>query len=176
MLSRTTEYALRAAVSLARSGGAPCTAAELAAATRLPAGYLAKVLQSLARAGIVRSQRGLGGGFVLARPAAEISALELVNAVDPIPRIRSCPLDLPEHRSGLCQLHRKLDEAYAQIEASFRHTSLADLSQRGGGRRATPAWPPAAPSRSATKKVRKDGKGVRGAGAGRGKPASRKRT
>ena len=144
MLSQTSEYALRAAVSLAGEPGQARTAAELATATHVPAGYLAKVLQSLARAGVVRSQRGLGGGFVLARPPAEISAYEVLNAVDPIRRIESCPLKLAAHRHALCPLHRRLDDAYALIEESFRSTSLAELATDPKRRDMAPAWPPAA--------------------------------
>lgn len=142
MLSQTSEYALRAAAFLAREEGIPHTAQEIAAATQVPAGYLAKVLQQLARAGVVRSQRGVGGGFVLARPPDAVSVLEVLNVVDPIQRIARCPLGLPEHAEVLCALHRKLDDAYAVVEASFRDSSLADLVRTSPRRGAPPAWPP----------------------------------
>ncbi len=63
----------------------------------------------------------------LAREASSISLLEIVNAVEPIPRILSCPLDLPTHQLRLCPLHRKLDEAHALVEQSFATTTLGDL-------------------------------------------------
>ena len=94
MFSQTAEYALRAVVALADGGGKPLTTQQIAGMTKVPANYLAKVLQSLGRAGIVSSQRGLGGGSVLARPAAEISVYEVIEAVDSIQRIRTCPLGL----------------------------------------------------------------------------------
>jgi Rrf2 family protein len=135
-------------VFLANDGGGPRTALEIAGAARVRAGYLAKVLQLLARAGLVTSQRGLGGGFALARPAREISVLDVVQAVEPLHRIARCPVNLPEHRRGLCPLHRKLDAAYASIEASFRDTSLAELATQGA-RAADPlAWPTAPRARS----------------------------
>ena len=142
MLSQTLEYALRAAASLAGSQGTARTAEEIAAATRVPSGYLAKVLGQLARAGVVRSQRGLGGGFALARPAEEISILEVASAVDPIQRIERCPLGLPEHARGLCALHQRLDEALATVETSFRTSSVADLVASPARRGDPPAWPP----------------------------------
>jgi Rrf2 family protein len=114
----------------------------------VPRGYLAKVLQQLVRAGLVRSQRGVGGGFALARPAGSIVVLEVLNAVDPIRRIRRCPLDLPEHRGTLCALHRRLDDAYATIEQTFGRTRLSELVGAPRRRGAPPPWPRAtAPAR-----------------------------
>jgi Rrf2 family protein len=126
MFSQTVEYALRAVVFLADQEG-PRTAQEIAAVTKVPAAYLAKVLQSLSRSGIVRSQRGPHGGCSLGRPAAELTIWDVVQAVEPIQRIRSCPLDLEAHRTRLCPLHKKMDEALEQIEKAFRSTTFADV-------------------------------------------------
>jgi Rrf2 family protein len=154
MLSQTLEYALRAAVFLASEEGTPRTAQEIAAATSVPSGYLSKVLQQLVRGGIATSQRGLHGGFLLARAAAAVPILDVVNAVDPIPRIRSCPLGLAEHARELCALHRTLDDAYASIEASFAGSTLADL--RGSpARRGDPCAWPAVERKSKTKPARR---------------------
>ena len=92
MFSQTAEYALRAVVFLAAQDGVPRTTQEIARATQVPTGYLSKVMQGLGRARLVLSQRGLHGGFTLARPAAELTVLDIIQAVDPIQRIRSCPL------------------------------------------------------------------------------------
>lgn len=126
-ISQTAEYALRAAVHLASMEGQAQTARQIADATQVPAGYLSKVLQSLARAGVVNSRRGMGGGFTLARPPRKIKALEVINAVDPIRRIDACPLKLREHNKKLCPLHRKLDDAIAQVERAFATSTVADL-------------------------------------------------
>lgn len=132
MISQTAEYALRAVVYLATGevGSAPGaqTTQQIAAGTSVPASYLSKVLQSLARAGLITSQRGLGGGFSLAKSATELTIYEVVMAVDTIPRIRSCPLGLETH-DKLCPLHQRLDEAAALIEAQFRATTIAELLQ-----------------------------------------------
>ncbi len=127
MISQTAEYALRAIVWLAAHGTEPQTTVQIAKATRVPAGYLSKVLQSLGRARLVSSQRGLYGGFTLARPAGEIHVLEVVNAVDPIQRIRTCPLGLKSHGKKLCALHQRLDDAIAHIENAFSESTIADL-------------------------------------------------
>ncbi|MFN7925790.1 MAG: Rrf2 family transcriptional regulator [Bryobacteraceae bacterium] len=126
MFSQTTEYALRAAVWLAQQRGAQ-TNQDIAEATQVPAGYLSKVLQALGRAGLVHGSRGKHGGFELARPADDITILEIVNSVDPIRRIHSCPLHLKSHRVRLCPLHRRMDQALAVIEESFGGVTLAQL-------------------------------------------------
>lgn len=127
MLSQTVEYALRAAVHLAQEAPSARTTDQIAEATRVPRAYLSKVLQSLARAGVVNSQRGLGGGMALGKPAAELTILEVVNAVEPIQRIRTCPLGLAAHGVHLCPLHRRLDNALATVEEAFRGTTLAEV-------------------------------------------------
>ncbi|MCC6343017.1 MAG: Rrf2 family transcriptional regulator [Bryobacterales bacterium] len=128
MFSQTVEYALRAMVVLARHGGAPQTAQAIAGKSQVPVDYLFKVLQVLGRAGLVGAQRGKHGGFSLTRPATEVTVLEIINAVDPIQRIRSCPLDIKSHGSTLCPLHRKLDAALQLVEHAFASTTLADLN------------------------------------------------
>ena len=127
LFSQTAEYALRAAVLLADRADQPQTTRQIAEATRVPAGYLSKVLQAMGRAGLVTSQRGIGGGFVLAQDAGQISVLDVVNAVDPLQRIVTCPLGLKNHGGRLCPLHRKLDDALALIEEAFGSTMIGDL-------------------------------------------------
>lgn len=127
MLSRTVEYALRAAVWLAARRDTPQTTQQIAAGTQVPVGYLAKVLQTLGDAGLLRSQRGLGGGFVLTHDPSSISILHVVSAVEPIQRIRSCPLQLSAHARNLCALHKRLDDALASLEEAFASCTLAEL-------------------------------------------------
>jgi Rrf2 family transcriptional regulator, nitric oxide-sensitive transcriptional repressor len=127
MFSQTVEYALRAAVDLASRGGEPATTEEVARRTQVPVAYLAKILQGLARAGIVKSQRGVGGGVALAKAPDELTILEVVNAVDPIRRIRTCPLKLSSHGTRLCPLHRRVDDALATVEKAFGGTTLAEV-------------------------------------------------
>jgi Rrf2 family transcriptional regulator, nitric oxide-sensitive transcriptional repressor len=127
MLSQTSEYALRVIVHLGSLRNTPATIRQLAQVTRVPEGYLAKVLLLLSRAGLVRSQRGPHGGSVLARAPEEISILDVVQSVDPIKRIRSCPLGIESHGATLCPLHRRIDQAIAQVEAAFAQSRVADL-------------------------------------------------
>lgn len=127
MISLTSEYALRAMVHLAEHPDSPCTILPMAQATQVPRGYLSKVMQNLVRHGLVASRRGLGGGFTLGRPCEEISIYDVLQAVDPVIRINTCPLNLPEHREKLCLLHQRLDDATAMMENVFRSTRLSDL-------------------------------------------------
>jgi Rrf2 family nitric oxide-sensitive transcriptional repressor len=131
MFSQTAEYALRAIVWLSDKPDQPLTGHQLARATRVPAGYLSKVMQSLARAGLVDAQRGRNGGFTLTSPPDQISVLDVINAVDPIRRIRTCPLGLKGHER-LCPLHRRLDDALDHVERAFAETRISDLLQDGG--------------------------------------------
>lgn len=142
MLSQTAEYALRAIVFLAQHDEGQPTSA-IAEGTQVPPSYLSKVLQGLQRGDLVQGRRGAGGGFVLARTASHIRVLDVVDAVDPIARIRKCPLGNPAHKNGLCPLHRRLDDAMALVEQTFAATSIDELV-------AEPAsTPPLCPARAA---------------------------
>jgi Rrf2 family protein len=127
MISQTAEYALRAAAALASHPDEPLVTARIAELTKVPVGYLAKVLQALGRAGLVKSTRGLHGGFVLARPADELTVYDVVQAVDPVQRIRTCPLGLSAHGARLCPLHRRLDDAAKLVEDAFRASKISEL-------------------------------------------------
>jgi Rrf2 family protein len=143
MISQTVEYALRAAVYLAGESPEPRTTEQVAAATRVPRAYLSKVLQGLVHGGIVHSRRGLGGGMTLARPPEAMTILEVVNAVEPIGRITTCPLGLASHGANLCPLHRRLDAALATVEDAFRRTTLAEVLAEPTGSIPLCDFPPA---------------------------------
>ncbi len=135
MLSQTVEYALRAMVHLADKSPAPQTTEQIVKITKVPQAYLPKVMLGLNRAGLVKSQRGPRGGFALIKDPNELSILDIVNAVDPINRITLCPLNIQSHSSGLCPLHKKLDDTLQLVEESFKTTTLASLMESQTGRR-----------------------------------------
>lgn len=144
MFSQTAEYALRATVYLASQYDKPRTTHEIATATQVRIAYLSKVMQSLGRKGLVLSQRGLHGGFSLARPAEELTVLDIIEAVDPIQRIKSCPLGIKGH-IHLCPLHRRLDQAMKLVEDALRQSTLAELLAEPERARGIPiplcSWP-----------------------------------
>lgn len=127
MFSQTVEYALRAIAFLGDKSPQACTTDQIAEATKVPKAYLSKVLQNLGRNRIVHSQRGIGGGVTLCKPPADLTILEVVNAVEPIERIHTCPLGLKSHGKNLCPLHRRLDDAMASVESAFATTTLAEI-------------------------------------------------
>jgi Rrf2 family protein len=103
----------------------------IAQRTKVPKGYLSKILRDLVLAGLIDSQRGPSGGFTLARAPERMSILDVVNAVDPIQRITKCPLGNPAH-IHLCPLHRRLDDAIGMIEHEFKRTTLAEVLETSG--------------------------------------------
>jgi Rrf2 family protein len=127
VISQTVEYALRAVVYLAHQAPATQTTDQIAEATRVPKPYLSKVIQGLVRADILKSRRGVGGGVTIAKSPDRLTVLEVVNAVDPVPRIHECPLGLKSHGIRLCPLHRRLDDALQVMEQAFSQTTLADI-------------------------------------------------
>lgn len=126
-VSQTAEYALRAVVWLAQKPGEPQTTQQLADGTKVSVSYLPKVLQPLGRADILTSQRGIKGGYSLDRDPEELTVLEVINCVDPIQRIKRCPLKLTTHVGGLCPLHRMLDDSIADTERRFATMTIAAL-------------------------------------------------
>jgi Rrf2 family nitric oxide-sensitive transcriptional repressor len=127
MFSQTVEYALRAVVYLAYEAPEARTTEQIHEATLVKKAYLSKILQGLAKKGIVTTQRGVGGGVALAKPPEELTILDVVNAVEPIERIRSCPLGLSSHGVRLCPLHKRMDAALESVETAFGSTTLAEV-------------------------------------------------
>ena len=131
MLSQTVEYSLRAVIVLANQYNESMTVREMAELAKLPAPYLSKIMKGLVRAGIVQSRRGLGGGFKLARTPEEITIWDVTQAIDPLERIRKCPVGIEGHAT-LCPLHQRIDNAIEQIEVAFRSSTLAEILSESG--------------------------------------------
>jgi Rrf2 family transcriptional regulator, nitric oxide-sensitive transcriptional repressor len=129
---RSTRYALYAAVEMAAAPpGEPVTAAHVAARYRLPPTVVAKVIQRLVKAGIARGTRGVAGGYRLARPAAQIALLEVVELFEGPRAPSSCVLgECGDGECGQlaeCRLHGLFDEIDDQARATFASVSLATL-------------------------------------------------
>lgn len=136
MISQTSEYALRAVMYLAaRPDQSPAAALEISEATKVPVGYLQKILRMLSRNDILTAHRGTGGGFALAKVPTAISVLDVLKASDTqLQRIERCPLGIQGH-TRLCSLHRMLDAEMARTERTFASTSIGDLLDGDGGLR-----------------------------------------
>ncbi|MBX3423449.1 MAG: Rrf2 family transcriptional regulator [Pirellulaceae bacterium] len=127
LLSEASESGLRAVVWMARRPQGLHKVKEIAEGIQAAPGYLVKVLQDLARSGILSARRGSQGGFSLLRKPEGLTVLEVISAIDPIERIKNCPLQLDAHGQQLCPLHRRIDDALASVERSFRSSTIADL-------------------------------------------------
>jgi Rrf2 family nitric oxide-sensitive transcriptional repressor len=127
MFSQTVEYALRAVVYLAYEAPGARTTEQIHQATKVKKAYLSKILQGLSKKGIVTTQRGVGGGVALAKTPEELTILDVVNAVEPIVRITTCPLGLSSHGVRLCPLHKRMDLALESVETAFGKTTLAEV-------------------------------------------------
>lgn len=129
-LTRGGEYALRAMTYLARRPeGRVCSLHDICQAQEIPESFLAKILQSLAHAGLASSQRGAHGGFALARPAAEISMRDIVEAVDGPIALNPCVLWPNEcSRSEECELHKAWMHAQQQLMDVLGTIKLSTLA------------------------------------------------
>jgi Rrf2 family iron-sulfur cluster assembly transcriptional regulator len=127
-VSTRGDYAARALLSLAlHDSDRPTSVKEIAERTTLPQPYLEQILLAVKGAGLVRSKRGVGGGYVLARPAAEITLAEIVAAVDgPITQV----MGEHDHCEGHCVLQEVWVDVSDETRAILERVTLADLVAR----------------------------------------------
>lgn len=129
MLPKTTEYALRAMGWLATlPPGTAATSAEFAEHTRIPRHYVSKLMRRLVIAGLVRSQRGHGGGFVLARPPDQIRFAEILGAVDFPGELGACVFGRSECSDvNPCPLHPMWVELRTRFVTWAEETHLGQV-------------------------------------------------
>ncbi len=129
MLTQTSECAIRAACELARAEpGSWVGAGHLARQLHVSPTYLAKILQALAREGILASQRGKAGGFRLQHPASRIRLFDLVAPFDDLTPGRRCVLGQAICSDATaCPAHHRWKDVSEKISAFFRQTTLAQL-------------------------------------------------
>jgi len=131
LLSRPAEYAIRAMTFLAtRKPGHRAGAREISVAENIPAPFLWKVLQTLTKRRLVRSFKGIHGGYELARSAERIPLIEIVDATDGRDFRNACLLGLPEcDNRNPCPLHEQWDGIRTEMTNMLDETSLADLAR-----------------------------------------------
>ena len=116
ILSRACKYGLQAVLHLARYDDRPVLSKEIAQALDIPQHFLAKILQDLARHGLLQSFKGRGGGFKLARPANKIKLLEVVETIEGGDFDDGCVLGLREcSDEQACPVHYQWKEIKNQI-------------------------------------------------------------
>lgn len=133
MITKTGLHAIRAMVVLARlPAGAYEGAARVAKEIDAPQNYLGKLLQTLSHDGLVKSQKGLGGGFRLAKAPREISLLDVVEPFEHISRWTGCVLGRPEcSEVDPCVIHNKWKKVREAYLALLSGTTIADLVKHG---------------------------------------------
>jgi Rrf2 family protein len=136
-LSKSADYGLMAMRHLALlPNGCCCSAREIARGHGIPPALLAKLMQRLARCGLVAATHGIKGGYRIARPAQSISLREVIEAIEgPLamtdchdPKSERCPQD------SSCTVQRPLLEIQARIAALLAETSVRDLGGPSSGR------------------------------------------
>ncbi|MEX2556102.1 MAG: Rrf2 family transcriptional regulator [Actinomycetota bacterium] len=126
-LGQTGDYAVRSVLALARAGRR-LKGREIASEMDLPEKFLPQVLGALIKAGLVTSLAGPDGGYALARPAREISLLEVIEASEGPVRSQKCVLrGGPCRLDGTCAVHDAWFDAQAALEAKLARTSFAGL-------------------------------------------------
>ena len=128
MISQTSRYAIRAMVWMAKQPlGTAFTAKALAESTGVSADYLAKILRRLVVAGLLTSRRGPGGGFILAKPPADVRFLDVLLAVDQMQDDRECAFGWGQCDADLpCPIHTPWAELQATIHSWAERHTLAD--------------------------------------------------
>jgi Rrf2 family protein len=132
-ITRASDYAVRVMIHMA---GLPARStvrqSELSRVTGVSGHFLSKVLQQLVRARLVRSQRGSGGGYVLAVAACNVSLLDVVQAVEGPVRLNQCIDEGPScERKSWCPAHCVWAEAQAAIVNVLGGASMAHLAAQG---------------------------------------------
>jgi Rrf2 family protein len=129
---RTTakaDYAVRAAVELAAAGDM-ITADQIAQAQGIPVNFLENILRDLRRAGIVESRRGQAGGYLLARPAEEISIADVIRAVEgPLANVRGISPDALEYQGSSAKLREVWVALRASVRSVLEQVTLADVAR-----------------------------------------------
>jgi len=138
-LTKKADYGLMALKYLAEQPGASAhdpiaqSAKDIAQAYHIPPPLLAKILQTLARAGLLVSHAGTNGGYALARPATEISAFEVIRAIDGPLFITSCitihgTCDLAGHCT-IKEPLRKVNDSITELLSNIHISDLAEMSE-----------------------------------------------
>ena len=135
-LTRAADYAARVMIHLASMpADSRASRSELAAAAEVPKPFLGKILQSLVRSGLIHSQRGVSGGFVLGRPPSEVTLLDVIEAVEGPLSLNRC-LNPGEgcHRTTWCAAHFLWKDAQQAMVAVLRRASILELAHESARR------------------------------------------
>lgn len=131
LLSRGCEYGLQAMIYLAsRNSSKPILKQEIASALDIPAHFLGKILQNLARAGILISHKGKTGGFLLGKKADEIFPYDVIEAIDGKDFFKGCVLGFTEcNPERPCPIHFEWEKVHGQVILMLKSKNILELSE-----------------------------------------------
>ncbi|MBN1612292.1 MAG: SUF system Fe-S cluster assembly regulator [Polyangiaceae bacterium] len=129
-ITRLTDYAIVVLSHLAGQQSGPCTSRGAARATGLPQPSVSKILKSLAKAGVVRSERGVQGGYRLAREPGSICVADIIDAVEGPISLTECTTERPDgcEYSGVCALESTWARINHAVRRALAEISLADIA------------------------------------------------
>jgi len=130
-INQATDYGFRAVLFLAEQERDQLVEAQvIARQVVIPMRFLLKIMPSLIKAGIIKSQRGAGGGYTLAKDAGEISLLDILEAIEGPIRLNRCLIDYDlctrEAAPG-CKVHQALEKIQARLADDLAGCRIADL-------------------------------------------------
>ena len=128
-ISRRTDYGVRVIIDLAAlPEDSRASTGDIAERQNIPAPFLAKIISQLSLSGLVSTYRGSGGGVSLARPASEISLLQVIEALDGPLRLNRCAIE-PDAcpRNGHCPVHHIWAKAQTDLTSLLGGTTFDDL-------------------------------------------------
>lgn len=129
-ITREADYGIVLMTGLAQLDGQPCSAAALAQQRQLPVPMVGKILKTLARSGLLTSQRGAQGGYSLARSATEISAADIICALEGPLAITECMTNTDSClRQEYCDVSNHWSRINAAIYTALQSISLAEMSR-----------------------------------------------
>ena len=129
-LTRDGEYAVRAVLYLATHEDRISLISEISESQDVPKSYLSKIMQSLTRAGLVKSRRGAKGGFFLARPAGSITLRETIEAVEGPIHLNVCLIKKGEcPKDDACPVHPVWREAQKKLFEVLEGKTMLDLAR-----------------------------------------------
>ena len=129
-ISKLTDYGTVVLAHLAGASGAVCSAAEVSDTTGIAVPTVSKLLKSLARAGLVTSTRGTNGGYQLARPANEISAASVIDALEGPVSITECSAtDSHCDYESICNVGNAWPRINVAIRRALEDINLTDLTR-----------------------------------------------
>lgn len=129
-ITRDGEYAIRAVLYLATHEDRISLISEISKSQDVPKSYLSKIMQSLTRAGLVKSRRGAKGGFFLARPAGSITLRETIDAVEGPIHLNVCLIKKGEcPKDDVCPVHPVWREAQEKLLEVLESKTMLDLAR-----------------------------------------------